>query len=164
MRYWLILATLWGFVGSTPLAWSAENGTLALPRFASLRSDQVNMRSGPGERYPIEWSYHRRDLPVEITAEFEAWRKIRDPNGGEGWVHQQMLTGRRMASVVVDKAKLYKTADDSGAMVAALQKGLIVKLAKCPKAMTLCKVEAGSAQGWVKRSEIWGIYPGEFIE
>src|SRR6185312_15826767 len=68
---------------------------LPLPRFAALRSDEVNMRAGPGTRYPINWVYKRRDLPVEIEREFEVWRLVKDPDGTKGWVHQATLTGRR---------------------------------------------------------------------
>src|SRR6516165_2822675 len=66
-----------------------------VPRFVSLRSDQVNLRVGPGENYPIEWVLTRKEMPVEIVKEFENWRMIRDWQGTEGWVHERMLTGKR---------------------------------------------------------------------
>ncbi|MFT8644234.1 SH3 domain-containing protein [Gluconacetobacter sp.] len=68
---------------------------LPLPRFAALRADEVNMRSGPGQRYPIEWVYHRRDLPVKIEREFDVWRLVEDSDGQKGWVHQATLVGTR---------------------------------------------------------------------
>jgi SH3-like domain-containing protein len=70
-----------------------------LPRFVSLRASEVNLRTGPGIRYPIEWVFKRRDLPVEVVDEFESWRRIRDWEGTLGWVHQSMLRGRRTALV-----------------------------------------------------------------
>jgi len=77
-------------------AGAAENGsTLPLPRFASLRTEEVNLRTGPGERYPIEWVLTRKDMPVEIVDEHENWRRVRDWQGTEGWVHQRMVSGRR---------------------------------------------------------------------
>ena len=72
-----------------------SNTGLPLPRFAALRSDEVNLRAGPGTRYPIEWIYKRRELPVQIQREFEVWRLVQDPDGIKGWVHQATLTGRR---------------------------------------------------------------------
>ena len=51
---------------------------LPLPRFVSLRSAEVNMRAGPSVRYPVEWVYRRAGLPVEVIAEFDTWRKVRD--------------------------------------------------------------------------------------
>ena len=77
---------------------AASRGTstgLPLPRFAALRADSVYMRRGPGSRYPIEWVYKRRDLPVEIEREFDVWRLIEDPDGIKGWVHQATLVGTR---------------------------------------------------------------------
>ncbi|MBB2204121.1 SH3 domain-containing protein [Gluconacetobacter takamatsuzukensis] len=68
---------------------------LPLPRFAALRADEVNMRSGPGQRYPIEWVYHRRDLPVKIEREFDVWRLVEDSDGQKGWVQQATLVGTR---------------------------------------------------------------------
>ena len=79
-----------------------EGAPAKLPRFASLRSDDVNMRAGPGTRYRIDWVYKRRDLPVEIEREFDVWRWVRDPDGIQGWVHQATLMGRR--SFIVQKA------------------------------------------------------------
>src|SRR5262249_10499346 len=72
-----------------------SNTGLPLPRFAALRSDEVNLRVGPGTRYPIQWVYKRRELPVEILREFEVWRLVEDTEGIKGWVHQATLTGRR---------------------------------------------------------------------
>ena len=79
---------------------AAQDGTsgLPIPRFVSLRADEVNMRTGPGVRYPIDWVYARQGLPVQVIGEFEAWRQIRDSEGSTGWVHRTMLSGRRTAS------------------------------------------------------------------
>src|SRR5580658_9231759 len=66
-----------------------------LPRFAVLHADKVNLRAGPGDRYPIEWVYLRKDWPVEVVAQFDHWRRVRDWEGTEGWVHEKMITSRR---------------------------------------------------------------------
>ncbi|MCX5613991.1 SH3 domain-containing protein [Bombella saccharophila] len=68
---------------------------LPLPRFASMRADRVYMRRGPGERYPIDWVYHRRGYPVKIEREFGVWRLVEDSDGQKGWVHQVTLHGSR---------------------------------------------------------------------
>src|ERR1700759_5512009 len=70
-----------------------------VPRVVSLRSDQVNLRVGPGENYPIEWVLTRKEMPVEIVREFDNWRMIRDWQGTEGWGHERMLTGKRAVVV-----------------------------------------------------------------
>lgn len=142
----------------------AEGSGLPLPRFVSLRSEEVNLRAGPGVRYPIDWIYARRDLPVEVIAEFEAWRKIRDWQGTEGWVHQSMLSGRRMM-VVVGAARPLRASDaDSAEPVAVVEAGVLGRLISCPRNRDFCRVEAGGRQGWLKRDELWGVYKGEWIE
>ncbi len=84
-----------GPAGTPPEAPKGTNTGLPLPRFASLRADKVNMRAGPGERYPIQWVYHRRGLPVQIEREFDVWRLVEDSDGVKGWVHQATLAGAR---------------------------------------------------------------------
>ncbi len=143
----------------------ATGGTgLPVPRFVSLRSEEVNLRAGPGDRYPIEWVYGRRDLPVEIVAEFNHWRKIRDWQGTEGWVHQSLLSGRRML-MITGKARLLRAEpQDGSAGVATVEPGVMARLLKCPRGSTFCRIEAGGYEGWVKRDEFWGVYPSEWIE
>lgn len=160
------LCILWGGVSLyAGVAFAASSsGVLPLPRFVSLRADQVNMRAGPGARYPVDWVYMRRDLPVEVIAEYETWRKIRDPDGTEGWVHQSMLAGRRMAVVRGRKAMLRRTADDSSSAAAWLDPGVVLRLHQCPPGSEYCRVEVEGYQGWLRRGEIWGIYKGEIVD
>ena len=89
----VIFAFLGLMISIMPLSAQADDDAekgLNLPRFVSLRSELVNARSGPGSRYPIEWVYMQKRAPVEIIAEFELWRKIKDWQGSESWVHQAM--------------------------------------------------------------------------
>jgi SH3-like domain-containing protein len=142
----------------------AETSGLPLPRFVSLRSDEVNLRSGPGVRYPIDWIYARKDLPVEVIAEFESWRKIRDWQGTEGWVHQNMLVGRRMMVVIGGAHPLRASDAESAETVAIVDPGVVGRLLNCPRNREYCRAEIGQTQGWLKRDEIWGVYKGEWIE
>jgi len=98
---------------------------LPVPRFVALRSDEVNLRAGPGTRYPIDWVYKRRELPVEILREFEVWRLVQDSDGVKGWVHQATLTGRRSFIVTGGDATLRRDAQDTAAPVAILKPGVI---------------------------------------
>ena len=145
-------------------ALAGEASGLPLPRFVSLRSDEVNLRAGPGQRYPIDWIYARRDLPVEVIAEFEAWRKIRDWQGTEGWVHQSMLSGRRMMVVIGNQRTLRASDSDSADALALVAPGVLGRLLQCPRNRDFCRVEVNQIQGWFKRDEIWGVYKGEWIE
>ncbi len=134
-----------------------------LPRWAALRSDEVNLRTGPGTRYPIDWVYRRRDLPVQIQREFDAWRLIEDQDGVKGWVHSATLTGRRGFVIKVADQTLRKSAADDAPAVATLRTGVAGRLRACAAKATWCDVEAGGQRGWLKREVIWGIFPDEVI-
>lgn len=136
---------------------------LPIPRFVSLRSNQINLRTGPGMRYPVEWVYMKSDLPVEITAEFENWRRIKDWDGKEGWVHQHMLSGRR--TIRLNEDALLLRAPAKGALpVAKAEAGVIGKLEMCPDHVNFCKVDLQGFEGWLPKKILWGVYPDEVYE
>lgn len=157
-------ATLVALLLLAQAATAAESSGLPLPRFVSLRSDEVNLRTGPGVRYPVDWIYTRRDLPVEVIAEFETWRKIRDWQGTEGWVHQSMLAARRMVVVVGGQRRLRAEPDDKAISLALVDPNVTGRLLGCPRGKSYCRVEIENIQGWLKRDEFWGVYQTEYIE
>jgi SH3-like domain-containing protein len=164
LRFRLTVFAGLGLLFASFAASAGETSGLPLPRFVSLRSDEVNLRTGPGVRYPIDWIYARKDLPVEVIAEFEAWRKIRDWQGTEGWVHQSMLTGRRMM-VVMGQARSLRSSDaESSDPVAVVEAGVLGRILQCPRNRDFCRIEVDRIQGWMRRDEIWGVYKGEWIE
>jgi SH3-like domain-containing protein len=151
---------------SKPAASEPTKGSvtgLPLPRWASLRSDDVNLRSGPGTRYPIEWEYRRRDLPVQIEREFEVWRLIQDQDGVKGWVHQATLTGRRDFVVAGAERVLRRSASDDAAPVARLEPGVLGRVRSCEASSAWCEVQVQNYRGWLKRDEIYGVYSGEAV-
>jgi SH3-like domain-containing protein len=141
-----------------------SNTGLPLPRFAALRSDDVNFRSGPGTRYPIDWVYKRRDLPVKIEREFEIWRLVEDPFGVKGWVNQATLSGRRTAVVAGSERVLRQAASDTAGPVATLKPGVIVRLRACEANSEWCQAQIADYRGYIKRGDIWGLLPGEVIQ
>lgn len=147
-----------------PVAAAADSTGLPLPRFVSLRSEEVNLRTGPGERYPVAWVYTRRHLPVEVVAEFDTWRKIRDWTGTEGWVHQSLLSGQRTALVVGQTRALRASADDRATILALVEPGVIGRLSQCPLGKVYCRVDLGGLRGWLRRDEIWGLYENEAVD
>src|ERR1700690_2889190 len=107
--------------------------TLPIPRFASLRANDVNLRTGPGTRYPIEWVFTHQGMPVEITAEYETWRRVRDADGDEGWVHKNGLMGLRAAIVTGGPHELRRGMEDAGPVAAHLEAGAIGQIVSCSK-------------------------------
>ena len=138
---------------------AAGESTLPVPRFVSLRSDEVNVRTGPGVRYPIDWVFTRKTLPVQITAEVETWRKIRAVDGTEGWVHQSMLTGRRTALITGEIRTVRQKNATDAPPVAMVEPGVIAQLLECREAW--CRIEVSGQKGWLKRDEFWGALPAE---
>jgi SH3-like domain-containing protein len=136
---------------------------LPLPRFASLKTDRVNLREGPSKDHATKWVYERAGLPVEITAEFEIWRKVRDSEGVEGWVLHSLLSGRRTALVTPNKkgetSKLYARASASADLAATLQSGVIVNIRNCDGAW--CLVDGDGFKGYIEQEKVWGVYPDE---
>lgn len=152
-----------------PFAAAAQN--LPLPRFASMRNSESNVRAGPGMQYPIEWVFTRSGLPVEIIAEFDNWRQIRDWEGVGGWVHHTQLTGARSVVVRADGASLhpvlYQPRPDSG-LVAQAEPGALGRILECPAADepggAYCRLDFAGLSGWMSRDSLWGVYPGEAVD
>lgn len=143
---------------------TAETSGLPLPRFVSLRATEANMRAGPGEQYPIKWTYRRQGLPLEVTAEYDHWRRVRDWQGTEGWMHSSMLTGRRAMIVTGDVRPLHTDPDPGSGVLARIEGKVIGRVLSCPRDRDWCKVEIAGMRGWMRRSEMWGVYRDEAID
>lgn len=136
----------------------AETG-LPLPRFASLRANKVHLRTGPGVRYPVDWIFVQRSMPIEIVAEFENWRKVRDWQGTEGWVHRSMLSGKRMAVVKGGIQPLRYEPDPNAALTARVMEKVLGRILECKGEW--CRIEIGKQRGWMRRTHFWGVYQDE---
>src|SRR5919206_491639 len=116
---------------------------LPVPRYVSLKTDRVNLREGPSKDHRTTWVYQRAGLPVEIVAEYETWRRIRDSEGTEGWVLHSLLSGRRTA-LIQPWAKdntpitLLDRPDDKGGVVAQLQPSVVANVKECDG--TWCRI------------------------
>ena len=139
---------------------------LPVPRFVSLKSDRVNVRGGPNKDQDVRWVYTRAGMPVEITAEFENWRRIRDWEGAEGWVYHSLLSGKRTAVVVpklnAELVPLYDSPSTQADVVARLQSGVLGSLKSCDG--TWCQFAGKNFSGWIQQERLWGAYPNEKVE
>jgi SH3-like domain-containing protein len=160
---WLVAAAPAGAAGET--AHGSVSG-LPVPRYVSLKSDRVNVRTGPTKDHDVAWVFTRSGLPVEITAEFENWRRIRDSEGAEGWVYHSLLSGRRTA-VVTQRSKddlvpLSESPETTGAVSARLQSGVVASVKRCTG--TWCRITGDGFDGWIPQERLWGVYPNEKID
>lgn len=140
-----------------------RNSGQPIPRFVSLKSDESNVRVGPGTRYPIRWVYEKAELPVEVVEEFSHWRKIRDHEGEAGWVHKALLSGKRTGMIIDGtQSLLAKPEADAPALIRA-QQGVIVELKRCTK-KGWCNVSLKDRSAWIQKQYLWGVYSGEQFE
>jgi SH3-like domain-containing protein len=141
---------------------------LPLPRFVSLKSGRVNVRTGPGVNYAVEWLYLRSGLPMEILQEYDNWRRVRDSEGSEGWINQSLLSGKRTAIVApwqkgkTTQISLLEEPDQKSRTVALLEPGVIGRIKTCNGSW--CEANFGGHTGWITQTLIWGAYPDEQIE
>lgn len=156
-------ALLFGAVsmGAFPAA-AQQQTSLPIPRMVSLKADEANVRTGPGVRYPVKWVYRRTDLPLEVIAEYDAWRKVRDWEGAEGWVHRAMLSSRRTVVVVRQETTLRRLSADTAPAVARLSAGMVARIESCGQDWCLAQVR--NYEGYIRRADVWGLYAGESLE
>jgi SH3-like domain-containing protein len=144
----------------------APTSGLTLPRFVSLKTDRVNVRGGPDKDHDVAWIYTRVGWPVEITAEFENWRRIRDSDGTEGWVYHSLLSGKRTAAVQLksktELAALHAKPDAQSPVTAQLQSGVLGSIKQCSEGW--CRIAGDDFDGWIEQNRLWGVYPDEKIE
>jgi SH3-like domain-containing protein len=155
--------------GLLPAAAASDTGSasgLPVPRYVSLKSDRVNVRTGPTKDHDVAWVFTKAGLPVEITAEFENWRRIRDSEGAEGWVYHSLLSGRRTA-VVTQRSKdalvpVNDSPETTGSITAKLESGVVASVKRCNG--TWCRISGGGFDGWIQQERLWGVYPNEKID
>jgi len=136
---------------------------LPVPRFETIDSVTVRMRQGPSTSHRILWEFRDQEgLPVEIVAETEQWRQIRDPDGDLGWVHRSLLSGDRGAVVTGGMRALRMEPADEAPTIAYMEPRVVVDLGDCTS--DWCQVTVASHTGWVHHDEIWGVYPAEVVQ
>jgi SH3-like domain-containing protein len=140
---------------------------LPVPRFVSLKSDRVNVRSGPNKDQDVRWVYTRAGMPVEVTAEFENWRRIRDADGTEGWVYHSLLSGKRTGMVIAktpdDLVAVHEKPDLESAVAAKLERGVLGTVKRCA-GEGWCYVNGRGFEGWIQQVRLWGVYPNEKVD
>jgi len=129
--------------------------SLPLPRFVSMKAEESNVRRGPSLTHRIDWVFKRRDMPLEITAEYGHWRRVRDHDGMGGWVHYSLISGNRTVLVDGEGADLHMRPDARSQVVARLEQGVIARLDDCTEAW--CRLSVAGYRGWTLKSGLWGV-------
>ena len=132
---------------------------LPVPRFVSLKTDVVNMRVGPGHEYPLQWVYLRKNLPLKVISEFDAWRKVVDHEGETGWIHGQLVSLKRYGVITSSNAKLRADPDQQASVTAIAEAGVLMEIQYCERQW--CRLGTENVKGWLERRQFWGVLPNE---
>jgi SH3-like domain-containing protein len=173
----LILGVVAGSFLALPVSYMPANAQTAatgktglpIPRFVSIKSGKANMRVGPGSKYQVAWLYKKKGLPMEIIQEFDNWRKVRDPEGNEGWMLHSLLSGKRTAVInpweqnnKKGMADLKSDDNPAASTRAKIEPGVVANVDYCGE--DFCHLTIGKHDGYVSKANVWGVYPDELIE
>ncbi len=162
-RHFIAAALLSPLVVGAPARARRRRGSgLPVPRFVSIDADAVNVRAGPGKRYPVRWKFVREGLPVMVVEEFKDWHRIRDSDGAEGWVHTSLLSGRRMALVRGTTRPLRRAPDRAAPILLLAEAGVQGRLLGCRPLW--CKIEIADRIGWMQRLHFFGALDEEIFD
>ncbi len=136
---------------------------LPLPRFVSMRGETANARRGPSLDQRVDWEFRHPGMPLEVTAEYGNWRRVRDVDGKGGWVHHALLSGTRTALVTGGERVALRDKPEGGARIMAIaEPGVIGRLDACEGAW--CQITAAGREGWIPRDTLWGVGPDETFD
>lgn len=153
------LAGIWMSVAALATEARGPVTNLPLPRFVSMKATEGNVRRGPSLSHRIDWVFKRRDMPLEITAEYGHWRRVRDREGAGGWVHYSLLSGSRTVIVEAEGVDLHVRPGPETPINARLERGVIADLGDCDAVW--CRLSSGGYRGWAPKAALWGVMPDE---
>ena len=146
---------------SEPAA-AADATKRAVPYYASISASRARMRTGPARTYPASWLYQRQDLPIKVVAIFKEWRKVADPDGTEGWMQANLLSGTRTAIVRgASPVELRDKPATSGRVLYRAAPGVVGRLAQCGNGW--CRFDVKGRAGFVDIGALWGVEAGETL-
>jgi SH3-like domain-containing protein len=135
---------------------------LPLPRYVSLKTSEGNVRRGPSLTHRIDWIYQESNLPLQITAEYGHWRRVKDRDGEGGWIHYSLLSGSRYAIVNEDDLPILNEPTTDAEVQAIFERDVLARLQTCT--LDWCEISAGGYSGWVQKTHLWGVLPEDIFE
>lgn len=159
MRFWGMAMAISALTAGMTHAAPAQRKT---PYWASLSAGQARMRSGPGRNYPAQWLYQRKGLPVQVIDVYPGWRKVRDPDGVEGWMISGLISDQRTAMVRRGVTDLHDAPSAVSRTAWRAQPGVVGKVSHC--ASGWCRLDVGGRDGYVPEDTLWGVDPNETFD
>ncbi len=146
--FFLYITNLWATTPDKPIETSY---------FASLRANKTNVRSGPGNQYPVKFTFKLRGLPIKVVSEYDNWSEIQDYLGDTGWINQNLITKKREVIIKTKQnlVNLYEKSNQESKIILKLENNVVGSLVKCQ--LSWCNIKIASKNGWVLRDKIWGV-------
>jgi len=157
-----IMLAAGAFAGGEPAKGKGPVTNLPLPRFVSLKASEGNVRRGPSLTHRIDWVFKHEDMPLQVTAEFNNWRRVQDSEGQGGWMHYSLLSGVRTVVVMDEQAQIHIKPSKAAATRAYADRGVIARLGDCNPVW--CEVSVQRVKGWVEKTQLWGVTADEIRE
>ena len=125
--------------------------------FSSFRASETNVRSGPGQNYPIKYTYKVKGIPVRVISEYDNWNEIEDYEGQTGWVMQSLLTKKRMLMIYSKKptVEMRRKNNLEAHLIFRLENFVIGEYLKCDEQW--CAIKINGKKGWVEKSDVFGV-------
>ena len=125
--------------------------------FASLRASETNVRSGPGQSYPIKFTYKIKSIPVRVINEYDNWSEIEDYEKQTGWINQSLLTKKRTLMVRISKefTDMYNKNNEKSRIIYHLENNVIGEYLKCLE--NWCGIKINNKKGWVLKADLFGV-------
>jgi SH3-like domain-containing protein len=126
-----------------------------VPYWASIKTEKLNLRAGPGRDYPVRWVYRRAGLPLKVIRVHEGWRLVRDPAGDEGWVTANLLSKDRGGLVIGQGLAAIRAEPSASAKLRwNAQPGVVGKIDDCESGW--CRIDVGGRKGFMRAERLWG--------
>jgi SH3-like domain-containing protein len=150
-------------IASLLLAAALTQAPQIVPHYVSQRANQAYLREGPGYAYRVLWVYRHKGMPFRENAGYDVWRRVTTPDGAVGWMNMEMLSDSRTILITgPGRADIRKDMAPDAKVVGRADPGAILKLKTC--AENACRVAGGDVDGWIPKSRIWGVDPGETLK
>ena len=99
-----------------------------------------------------------QNYPVEVVVNLGDWLKVRDAQGGLNWVEAKQLSNKHTLMVTANKAEVRLAADASSALVATLEKDVLLDVADVKLNNGWLKVKhRDGVTGYILISSTWGF-------
>jgi SH3-like domain-containing protein len=130
--------------------------TIPEQEFLSTKFFKVSARSSPTKSSQVSFVLLQKHEPVQVISTFDNWKKILDIEKDSGWIHISALSNKRFVIITSKEDKaLYTKPSFESRILAKLKTGVKCRLLDVKD--TWCKVKVQNYQGWITKTELWGI-------